>query len=107
MSYDIHLEDGNGCEVYDEVGYPYELNVTYNYQPFFVKAFGTEDGIRSIYGMSAKESIHVLESAMGKLGNDVDDDYWKPTEGNARKAIAELLSIAKSASATDWVWRGD
>lgn len=121
MSYDIRLKDKNTDETMCAdfvparggtyaIGYsnarPCTLNVTYNYRPHFVKAFGSEEGVRSIYGMSAKESIPVFESAMGKLGNDVDDDYWKPTEGNARQAIAGLLAIAR-ASDPDGVWGGD
>ena len=121
MSYDIRLKDKNTDETlmadfdhvregtYD-VGYsnarPCTMNITYNYRPHFVKAFGSEAGIRSIYGITAKDSIPLLESAMKKLGNDVDDDYWKPTEGNARQAISGLLAIAR-ASDPDGVWGGD
>lgn len=121
MSYDIRLKDKSTDEtLYADfiptregtyaIGHdsarPCTMNITYNYQPLLVKAFGTEDGVRTIYGMTAKESIPVLESAMLKLGNDADDDYWKPTEGNVKQAIAGLLAIARSSD-PEGVWSGD
>lgn len=48
----------------------------------------------------------MLEDAISKLGDDVDPDYWKPTEGNTKEALNGLLIIAK-ASDPDGVWEGD
>jgi hypothetical protein len=62
-------------------------------------------GIRTIYGLSGIESIPILEKAISKLGNDVDIDSWKSTEGNAKKALKELVVIALTQSAD--VWSGD
>jgi hypothetical protein len=37
--------------------------------------------------MTGADSIPVLSLAAAQLQNDVDDDYWKPTEGNAKRAL--------------------
>jgi len=81
------------------------LNVTYNYAPHFKRVFGPL-GIRSLYGLPARFTIPVLEEAIEKLDTDVDlDDYWNPTEGNARRALENLLTLARLAP--DGVWEGD
>lgn len=79
------------------------LNITYNYWPFF-ESLG-EKGIREIYGMTAADSIPRLNNTIRKLGDDVDDDYWKPTEGNAKQALLQLVALAKMRP--DGVWNGD
>lgn len=70
------------------------LNITYNYSPFFKNVFG-DKGIRILHGMDIKESIPLLEEAISKLGDDVDDNYWSPTEGNAKEALVNLVQLAK------------
>lgn len=79
------------------------LNVTYNYCKFYYgdKAFG-DDGIRSLGGMSGAESIPLLKKAISNLGDDTDPDYWKPTEGNAKKALYGLLALAQIRH--DGIW---
>jgi hypothetical protein len=47
----------------------------------------------------------VLKAAMEQLGDDVDPDYWKATEGNAKRALAQLLAFAQLRP--DGVWDGD
>ena len=85
------------------------LNITYNYAEHFYRVFldiqFSKAGIRSIYGMTGAESIPVLQMAITKLKDDVDTDYWKPTEGNAKKALTQLLALAKMRP--DGVWAGD
>ena len=86
------------------------LNVTYNYFEHFLKAFGdsvdgSERGIRKLYGMTGAESIPFLEAGAANLGDDMDDDYWKPTEGNTKAAIMQLLALARMRP--DGVWHGD
>lgn len=81
------------------------LNVTYNYFPHYYRVFGGEKGIRTIYGMTGAESIPVLTNAIAQLGDDVDDDYWAPTEGNAKQALTQLLALAQLRP--DGVWQGD
>lgn len=83
-----------------------EFNITYNYAPHFRKVIDEDAGIRKIYGMSAKDSIPLLEDAISKLGDDVDSDYWKSTEGNAKEALRGMLAIAKNAN-PDSIWEGD
>lgn len=81
------------------------LNVTCNHADNFRSAFGDERGIRSIYGMTGAESIPVLRAATGRLGDDVSEDYWEATEGNAKRALTQLLALA--GSRPDGVWDGD
>ena len=86
-----------------------KLNVTYNYAEHFYRVFldiqFSKLGIRSIYGLTGAESIPVLQMAIAKLKDDADLDYWKPTEGNAKKALIQLLALAKMRP--DGVWLGD
>lgn len=129
MSYDIRLNDpvtGNTIEL----DWPHHmrggtycgggtreawLNITYNYAAHFRRVIpwtnpdGTTDaergGIRSLYGMTGAESIPVLQAAVAQLGDDVDEDYWSPTEGNAKRALTQLLALAQMRP--DGVWAGD
>lgn len=118
MSYDIYLKDPVTREPL-EVDAPHYvtggtyalngtkelwLNVTYNYADIFRRVLG-EQGIRTIYGMSAAQSIPVLTEAINKLSDEVDPDYWAPTEGNAKKALYGLLSFAQMRP--DGIWDGD
>lgn len=79
------------------------LNVTYNYYDKFAKAFGTEEGIHVIENKSAVDTIPVLENAINALGDDTSGDYWESTEGNAKKALVSLLTMAKMRP--DGVWK--
>lgn len=103
-----------------------ELNVTYNYSAHFRRVFqerparispstgemehfhpddGKVRGIRVIYGMTGAESIPVLTAAAEKLTGERDDNYWLPTEGNAKAALLDLITLA--AMCPEGVWRGD
>lgn len=120
MSYDIELRDPVTHKVL-ETDSPHfmrggtyavggttdlHLNITYNYGQFYRQenVFG-HGGIRAIYGMTGAESIPVLQKAIDNLGDDVDTDYWKPTEGNAKRPLLQLLAMAKMRP--DGVWGGD
>lgn len=99
------------------------LSVTYNYARHFHRVFGelerpratapewlhkrgeTVYGVRTIYGLTGAESLPVLDKAIAMLADDVDDDYWKPTEGNAKRALLHLRALA--AMRPDGVWDGD
>lgn len=123
MSYDIYLADpitGDTLELdapHSMRGGTYQaggskhawLNITYNYAQHFSRVFeprGTAPGgIRSIYGMTGADSIPILEAAAAKLGNNVSEDYWEATEGNARRALLQLAALAKMRP--DGVWQGD
>ncbi len=120
MSYDICLVDPVSKETLltnephmmhggtFQVGGTRELwmNITYNYAHFYYRedVFG-EKGIRTIYGMTGLESIPVLQNAIEHLGDDTDPDYWKDTEGNAKRPLYALLAMAKMRP--DGVWDGD
>lgn len=82
-----------------------ELNVTYNYSRHFRRVLHESKGIRSIYGMTGAESLPVLQRAAAELADDVDDDYWKATEGNAKAALLQLIALARLRP--DGVWKGD
>lgn len=118
MSYDIDLVDPVTRKVLllDE---PHQLkggtyavggsreasfNITYNYAPHFYKVLG-EQGIRTLYGKTGEETIPMLAEAASKLAADVNVDYWKPTEGNAKAALLSLLALARIRP--DGVWQGD
>lgn len=81
-----------------------EITITYNYSSHFRRVMG-EEGIRTIYGMTGAESIPVIKKAMAALKNDASPDYWEPTEGNAKRALAMLLAFAQMRP--DGVWEGD
>lgn len=100
------------------------LNVTYNYSAHYYRVFDpaipSQDapewlrdvgnqplrhGIRTIYGMTGAQSIPVLERAISMLGDDVDENYWRPTEGNAKRALTQILALARMRP--DGVWAGD
>ena len=55
--------------------------------------------------MTGAESIPVLKSAIDALGDDVSTDYWEATEGNAKRALCQLLAFAQMRP--DGVWDGD
>ncbi len=119
MSYNIHLcepetgkviefdtahdiKDGTYC-----LGGTTEawLNITHNYSKHFYHLIDAEEGIRKIYGMTGFDSIAVLQKAIDALGDDVTDDYWEPTEGNAKQALCGLIAFAKARP--DGIWDGD
>jgi hypothetical protein len=81
------------------------LTITYNYADHYYKHIDADKGIRFIYGKTGADSIPVLKRAIEKLGDDVDSNYWISTEGNAKKALLQLLALAKLRP--DGVWDGD
>lgn len=119
MSYDIHLLDPVTKEVihfkepHFMTGGTYAvngtteawLNITYNYGEYYYEHLDKEKGIRFIYGKSGAESIPILEKAIASLGNEVDPDYWKATEGNAKRPLLKLLALARMRP--DGIWKGD
>lgn len=119
MSYDIYLVDPITKEPMRtalpfyarggtyQVGGTHQahLNITYNYSGHYANAFGIADGVRSIYDLTGAQSAQKLLAAILKLGDDVDNDYWKPTEGNAKQALVHLLMLAMAFPTG--VWTGD
>ena len=71
------------------------LNITYNYSKIFDRVFG-ERGIRSLYGKNAGYLVHLLDEAIPLLNpNTRTENYWDPTEGNARAALCDLRELCK------------
>lgn len=118
MSYDIHMsckccgQTLNASEHFQEggtqvIGGTNEcwLNITYNYSKYYYGTINKDDGIRWIYDKTGKECLPVLEKAIAKLGNEVDDNYWNATEGNAKNPLERLAKWCKEFP--DGVFRGD
>ena len=40
-----------------------------------------------------------------QLKDDKTENYWEPTEGNAKAALIQLLALAKMRP--DGIWKGD
>lgn len=117
MSYDIDLNDPVTGKII-ELDEPHQmrggtyaiggtteasLNITYNYSKHFYRII--EGGIRAIYGKSGAETIPILENAISQLDDNVSNDYWEATEGNAKRALTQLLALAKMRP--DGIWSGD
>lgn len=99
MSWWIYLDDENGDvidtnEVRHEGGTQVlggcteaELNVTYNY--------GCHFNFPELHGQSAKVAKALLIQKYDKLKDNEDNDYWKATEGNVKRAIKTLIGFAE------------
>lgn len=123
MSYDIYLRDPITKETlvldgpHHMKGGTYclggeikaHLNITYNYCHTFRRVLPKRDdwhqGIRSIYGLTGAESLPILDAAIAQLGDDVSEDYWEPTDGNAKRALLQVRALALLRP--DGVWDGD
>lgn len=81
------------------------LNVTYNYDEHFYRIVDKDKGIRVLYGKTGAESIPILKNAIAQLKDNVSDDYWEATEGNAKRALINLLAFAQLRP--DGIWNGD
>lgn len=77
------------------------LNITYNYAKPYSKAV-EGFSINNLEGKTALETMPQIQEVIDNLGDEVDDDYWKPTEGNAKKALIQLLALAKMRP--DGIW---
>lgn len=90
------------------------LNVTYNYSKMIYDKFdktlqelGIEPREHQSYAeylrdKTGAETIPILKGTIEKLGDDVDEDYWKATEGNAKQALCMLLAMAQMRP--DGIW---
>ena len=79
------------------------LNVTFNYSAILGNVL--DNGIRGIYGMTGSESIPLLQKAASSLKDNASDDYWEPTEGNVKRALLQLVALARMRP--DGEWDGD
>jgi hypothetical protein len=119
MSYDIDLKDPVSKQVIrlDQPHFMHggtfclsgttelSLNITYNYAPHFYRLIDEKEGIRFIYGKTALETLPILEKAISQLSDDVNDNYWESTEGNAKQALIQLKTMAQMRP--DGIWDGD
>lgn len=90
MSYDMWFQ----CPCCSKV--IQEHNMTYNYAPLLKKVFG-EEGIRSLYGHTAKVVAAKCYDAIGELNADKglnDGDGWDCTEGNLCRSLSDLRDKA-------------
>ena len=110
MSYDIDLKErGKFCRVsHHSEGGTYaaggtdaaSLNVTYNYAEVVGPlGFSFND---SLHGKTARDTLVPLAAIVAECGIEQDDDYWKPTPGNAGYAASILLRWASMYP--DAVW---
>ena len=110
MGYSIRIKRADGGdavlpEKHDIAGGTYAvggtrdawLYVTYNYAEIFARVMG-EGGINQLDGGCVRDSLPLLEKAIAALGEaQPDADYWKATDGNAKKALVGLKAIADLA----------
>jgi hypothetical protein len=82
-----------------------KMDITYNYWVFYHDTISEGKSIRFIYGKTGAEVIPILDKAISTLGTVRDEDYWKPTPGNAGHALSVLLSWARLHP--DAVFEGD
>jgi len=68
------------------------LNITYNYAPNYGKH---NFSIRDLSGKTALEAIPELERVISELGDESSSNYWDAVDGNAKKALIQLLTMAK------------
>lgn len=86
------------------------LNITYNYSDIINKKMkqleiGKEDSYsyaHYIHGKTGAETIEPLKKIIASLKDDVENDYWKATEGNAKRALYGLLAFSQLRP--DGIW---
>ena len=68
------------------------LNITSNYyKNYSPHSFDIKD----LDGKTALEVIPELDLVIGLLSDETDPDYWKPVDGNAKRALIQLRTMAK------------
>ena len=120
MGYSIHIVDKNNQTMKTANGEKHHIkggifilggtdeasiSITYNYSPYFYQYIDKEKGIRYLYGRKVKDTVPLLESIIKQMEESDDRDYWTATEGNARKALENLLLLAELFP--DGYWDGD
>lgn len=116
MSYDIRIKCAH-CHQTIRLDTPHDLrggtycvggttecwiNITYNYGDHFRRVFNDKNIIQVLDGKSIVETIELIETAINQLCGEPSDDYWQPTEGNAKKSLQDLLALAKLAPGGVW-----
>ena len=84
----------------------FELNVTYNYSPYYYKYLDLDDGLSWLYGKKARFTQHRLKHAIREIGDLCGGggykDYWAPTPDNAIKPLKILLGWAEENPEGEW-----
>lgn len=84
------------------------LNVTFNYSAIInekMKELGIGDKHDYAYYLNGKtgaETIEPLKKIIASLKDDADENYWKATEGNAKRVLCGLLAFAQLRP--DGIW---
>lgn len=120
MSYDIYIKAADGDAAHTPDGEPHQitggtyavggtdelwLNITYNYSGFFRRYIDEADGIRWLYGKRVSDTLQTLRAAFDSMHGEPSDDYWEASEGNAKKAIGNLIRLGELCP--DGIWDGD
>ena len=79
-----------------------DLNITWNYSPYFYNTLDAEKGIRWMDGKTGRETLIALATAVSVLGTKQNDDYWRATKGNAGHALSILLMWAAMYPSGVW-----
>ena len=87
------------------------FNVTYNYSGIINRKMeelkiGKEDSYSYadyLNGKTGAETIEPLKKLIASLKDDADNDYWKATEGNAKRALCGLLAFAQLRPDGIWI----
>lgn len=67
------------------------MDITYNYAPFYGQVWPA--GLRALDGMRCDAAILEMARGCALLGTDCDGHYFHATQGNAGKALADLLAL--------------
>lgn len=115
MSWDCYLVDKNGKTVIfneplDIKGGTYQLggtqeawfNITYNYGKILKNVLGYS--LSDLNGKLVKDTISDIEKAVSKLSEeDKTENYWDATEYNTKRALEDLLLLAKKSENSYWM----
>ena len=106
MSYDVYFRDPvtkENIEINDPhfmIGGTYKLggnkelwlNITFNYARNYAPH---KFSIKDLDGKTALDIIPELDRVIGLLGDETNPDYWEPCDGNAKRALIQLRTMAK------------
>lgn len=112
MSYDISIIDNKTNNIiessYPEYidGYDYSkplyLSITFNYSSILSKAFNNKKGIYLLNNRKVSDTINIIEIAINRLKNEINDDYWSATEGNVKFALLKLYQMSLLGQGGVW-----
>ncbi len=108
MSYDIDIIDREANEIVTLTNkhhlkggtYPangtnqLSFNITYNYSPNYAKH---DFSINDLNNKTIKETLATIRKVKNKLKGKPSDNYWEPSDGNAKKALQDLITMASFA----------